>query len=65
MLSQLTVVAVLSCLVGLNSQSVYAETTTKTLPTAPIDENLIPKERLADALKIVEKLIHQLPLVKQ
>ncbi|WP_144513465.1 immune inhibitor A domain-containing protein [Bacillus mycoides] len=51
MLSQLTVVAVLGCLVGLKSQSVYAETTTKTLPTAPIDENLIPKERLADALK--------------
>ncbi|KKZ95914.1 hypothetical protein B4147_5877 [Bacillus wiedmannii] len=51
MLSQLTVVAVIGCLVGLKSQSVYAETTTKTLPTAPIDENLIPKERLADALK--------------
>ncbi|MGF2715888.1 peptidase M6 [Bacillus mycoides] len=51
LLSKLALVATLVCLISPESQSVSAETTKKILPTAPIDENLIPKERLADSLK--------------
>lgn len=50
-LSTLAATAVLSCTFGFGSQSVYAATPSNVGALSPIDENLIPEERLADALK--------------
>ncbi|KEK23556.1 immune inhibitor A domain-containing protein [Bacillus gaemokensis] len=50
-LSTLAVAAVLGCSFGASSQPVYAEIPAKTASTSPIDDHLIPEERLAEALK--------------
>ena len=50
-LSTLAVAAVLGCSFGFGSAPVHAETPAKTTATSPIDDHLIPEERLAEALK--------------
>ncbi|CAG9614036.1 Immune inhibitor A [Bacillus rhizoplanae] len=50
-LSTLAAAAVLSCTFGFGSQSVYAATPSNEVTYSPIDDHLIPEERLAEALK--------------
>ncbi|WP_020061780.1 immune inhibitor A domain-containing protein [Bacillus sp. 123MFChir2] len=50
-LSTLAATAVLSCTFGFGSQSVYAATPSNVGSLSPIDDHLIPDDRLADALK--------------
>ncbi|MDM5153913.1 immune inhibitor A [Bacillus sp. DX1.1] len=50
-LSTLAAAAVLSCTFGVGSQSAYAETPGKIVTSSPVDDHLIPEERLAEALK--------------
>ncbi|ENQ3104907.1 immune inhibitor A [Bacillus cereus] len=50
-LSTLAATAVLSCTFGFGSQSVYAATPSNVGALTPIDDHLIPEDRLADALK--------------
>ncbi|MCP1122955.1 immune inhibitor A [Bacillus sp. 3103sda1] len=50
-LSTLAVTAVLSCTFGFGSQSAYAATPSNVTTSSPIDDHLIPEDRLADALK--------------
>ncbi|KFN04151.1 M6 family metalloprotease domain-containing protein [Bacillus clarus] len=50
-LSTLALTAILGCSFGFGSQSVYAETPDKSTATSPVDDHLIPEERLANALK--------------
>ncbi|MDP7977705.1 immune inhibitor A domain-containing protein [Bacillus sp. WLY-B-L8] len=50
-LSTLAATAVLSCTFGFGSQSAYAATPSNVGALSPIDDHLIPDDRLADALK--------------
>ncbi|PGZ95993.1 peptidase M6 [Bacillus pseudomycoides] len=50
-LSTLAAAAVLSCTFGFGSQSVYAATPSNEVTSSPIDDHLIPEDRLAEALK--------------
>ncbi|PEZ01621.1 peptidase M6 [Bacillus sp. AFS018417] len=50
-LSTLAATAVLSCTFGFGSQSAYAATPSNVTTSSPIDDHLIPEDRLADALK--------------
>ncbi|WP_440603278.1 immune inhibitor A domain-containing protein [Bacillus sp. GB_SG_008] len=50
-LSTLAAAAVLSCTFGFGSQSVYAATPSNEATSSPIDDHLVPEERLAEALK--------------
>ncbi|EMA6342195.1 immune inhibitor A [Bacillus cytotoxicus] len=50
-LSTLAVAAVLGCSFSFGSPAVQAETSAKATATSPIDDHLIPEERLANALK--------------
>ncbi|MGG2066598.1 immune inhibitor A domain-containing protein [Bacillus sp. S14(2024)] len=49
-LSTLAATAVLSCTFGFGSQSAYAATPSNVITSSPIDNHLIPEDRLADAL---------------
>ncbi|WP_242224671.1 immune inhibitor A domain-containing protein [Bacillus cereus group sp. BfR-BA-01380] len=50
-LSTLAATAVLSCTFGFGGQSVYAATPSNVVSSSPIDDHLIPEDRLAEALK--------------
>ncbi|PEW48237.1 peptidase M6 [Bacillus thuringiensis] len=50
-LSSIALTAVLSLSFGAGTQSAYAETPVNKTATSPVDDHLIPEERLADALK--------------
>ena len=50
-LSSIALTAVLGLSFGAG-QSVYAETPVNKTATSPVDDHLIPEERLADALKM-------------
>lgn len=50
-LSSIALTAVLGLSFGAGSQSVYAETPENKTATSPVDDHLIPEERLANALK--------------
>ncbi|HDR5429464.1 TPA: immune inhibitor A [Bacillus anthracis] len=50
-LSSIALTAVLGLSFGAGGQSVYAETPVNKTATSPVDDHLIPEERLADALK--------------
>ncbi|MCA1001031.1 immune inhibitor A [Bacillus thuringiensis] len=50
-LSSIALTAVLGLSFGAGTQSVYAETPVNKTATSPVDDHLIPEERLADALK--------------
>ncbi|WP_406651925.1 M6 family metalloprotease immune inhibitor InhA1 [Bacillus cereus] len=50
-LSSIALTAVLGLSFGASTQSAYAETPVNKTATSPVDDHLIPEERLADALK--------------
>ncbi|EOO26365.1 immune inhibitor A [Bacillus cereus BAG1X2-3] len=50
-LSSIALTAVLGLSFGAGTQSAYAETPVNKTATSPVDDHLIPEERLADALK--------------
>ena len=50
-LSSIALTAVLGLSFGAGTQSAYAETPANKTATSPVDDHLIPEERLADALK--------------
>ncbi|MGM7427602.1 M6 family metalloprotease immune inhibitor InhA1 [Bacillus pacificus] len=50
-LSSIALTAVLGLSFGAGGQSAYAETPVNKTATSPVDDHLIPEERLADALK--------------
>ncbi|MGX5438393.1 M6 family metalloprotease immune inhibitor InhA1 [Bacillus thuringiensis] len=50
-LSSIALTAVLGFSFGAGTQSAYAETPVNKTATSPVDDHLIPEERLADALK--------------
>ncbi len=50
-LSSIALTAVLGLSFGAGTQSVYAETPVNKTATSPVDDHLIPEERLANALK--------------
>ena len=52
-LSSIALTAVLGFHSGAGTQSAYAETPANKTATSPVDDHLIPEERLADALKNV------------
>ena len=50
-LSSIALTAVLGLSFGAGGQSAYAETPVNKSATSPVDDHLIPEERLANALK--------------
>lgn len=50
-LSSIALTAVLGLSFGAGTQSAYAEMPVNKTATSPVDDHLIPEERLADALK--------------